>query len=264
MSCYKKAFILLHLCLACTYLCWLVILPYVKEIVSYKSHISLYESVLSKRQLLTCLSDEDQRVIQEGYSQMGQHRPASFWNQFGQAFWTETPPFALAWLFFSLVIPILFLFSIEGAALSAWILPCIVVGYGGFLFETTPKHSEGIFPKEQYVLENYVNQDGKISRSKRDQLILGWHRYLIQEWAQESPLVDPSLYQEQLDKGFFAFNVARLKRIAEGKGDEVVTAGFSTPPSWLRIGCYFIWNCLFAWIINRKRIRVPLESNHAV
>lgn len=252
MSRKKKILILSHLCLACTYLCWLLIQPYVKEIVSYKSQIALYEMVHERTALFAELSADDQRLILQGYATTLQHKTPSFWEQMGHLFFTQTPPFALAWLFFSLVTALLLLFHIEGAALSTWILPVVVVGYAYFLY-TAPHHPQGaLFPKEGYVLETYVTAEEQTGISRRDSLLLGWHRYLVQEWAHETPSLEQTVYQEQLEKGLFAFNIARLKWIAEGKGDEVIVAGFAAPPSILRIGCYLIWNFLFAWMINRK------------
>ncbi len=247
MNSYKKILILFHLCLACSYLCWLLIQPYVKEIVSYKSQIALYEMVHERNELFTQLPDDDRRLIVQGYAEALQHETPSIWKLLGHLFFNETPPFALAWLFFSLAITLLLLFHIEGAALSAWILPFVVLGYAYFLYTTPPPARATLFPKEHYVLDTYVTQEERMGMSRRESLLLGWHRYLVQEWAHETQLLP-----EQLERGLFAFNVARLKWIAEGKGDEVIIAGFSTPPSILRIGCYWIWNFLFAWMINRK------------
>src|SRR5262249_43202346 len=119
MSRKKKILVLLQLCMAFTYLCWLILQPYVKEIVSYKSQLALYEMVLEREPLFEQLPAKDKRIIERGYAAAMQRKAPSFWKAFGVGFLTHTPPFALAWLFFSLAIPLLLLFHIEGAARSA-------------------------------------------------------------------------------------------------------------------------------------------------
>jgi hypothetical protein len=119
---------------------------------------------------------------------------------------------------------------------------------------------ESLFPAEEYVLTTYAESSENKSIRERENLLLGWHRYLIYEWADEIPSEDPLLFKEQIDKALFAFNVARLKWILEGKGDEVVLAGFAMPPSFFQITCYFIWNLCFAWFINWKKKNTFTEA----
>jgi hypothetical protein len=252
MSRKKKILILCHLSLAFTYFCWLLMQPYIKEMIIQKSELALYETVMKKDSLLRQLPPLDQVILLEGYAEARQNKGPSLLHEVGRLFFIDTPPFALAWLFFSLVICLLLLFRIEGALLSVWLLPFCVIGYAYFLYDSPQKRGESLFPSEEYVLTTYVESAENNAMGRRERLLLGWHRYLVQEWALEEPSEDLTLFSEQLDKGLFAFNVARLKWIIEGKDDEIVLAGFTTPPSLLRIACYFIWNLFFAWFINRK------------
>ncbi len=174
----------------------------------------------------------------------------SWTHEFG-----KTPSFALAWIFFSLVISLLLLFHIEGAKAAVWILPLLVVGYGYFLYASPQTAPPGLFPSEQYVRETYLLEEE--NTSQREQLLQGWHHYVIHEWAHQTPSADPALYDQQLDEGLFAFNIARLQWIWAGKGDEVVVAGFTTPPSAFRVLTYLLWNLIFAWMINRREKNSP-------
>lgn len=247
----KKILIILHLCFAFAYLSWLLLKPYVREVVSQKSQIALYEMVLGREALFQQLAPDEQTKIIEGHSAVHHQQGQGMLRKLREVFFVETPPFALAWLFFSLTIGIFLLLRIEGAMSVAWLLPLIVLGYAYFLKES-PQEENSLFPSEEYVLTNYVAVAEKQGRKLRDTLLLGWHRYLICEWAGEIPSSDQASCNEQLEKGLFSFNVARLKWILDGKGDEIILTGFTAPPSLLRIACYFIWNLLFAWFINRK------------
>ncbi len=308
----KKILVIIHLCFACTFLCWLVLQPYLKEVMSQKSLKGLYETVIEKQSCFQELSQSDQEALLSGYAKMKVQKPPSLMGQIGHLFFVTTHPFALAWLFFSLAISVLLLFEIEGAKSSLWLLPLIVVGYAFFLYDKPVSKKESIFPSEKYVRAHYVQQES--GKNEREKLLLGWHRYLITEWTdgtlsaggscktalpgqiddfeasckwqqnchvpfdEGGPkwagrgegmqmaskkqfcranefcncLTEPAHFQTQLEKGLFAFNLARLQWILNGHEDEVVEAGFNTPPSILQLTAYFIWNLLFAWIINRK------------
>lgn len=242
----------MHLCLAFAYLSWLLIQPYAKDILSKKSEIALYQMVMERRSLFEQLPTEDQEALLRGYGHAQQKNSPSWMQEIGAIFFLQTPPFALAWLFFSLLICFLLLFHIEGATFSVWLLPLIALGYAYFHYDAPKKTGESLFPTEEYVLTTYVKSAENTTRGQRESLLLGWHRYLVKEWAHELPSDASEVFQKQLDKGLFAFNVARLKWMLQGKGDEVILAGFAAPPSLLRFGCYFFWNLGFAWIIHRK------------
>jgi hypothetical protein len=252
MSRKKKVLIIIHLCFAFTYLFWQLCQPYLKEILSKKSELTLYEMVMERKPLFNQLPAQDQLFLLEGYETAHKKSP-SFLAELGHLFFVDTPPFALAWLFFSLTICFLLLFHIEGATLATWLLPIIVCAHIYFLYDAPKQTRESLFPKEEYVLTTYVESSENKAMGEREKLLLGWHRYLVHEWAHEIESDDSELFKQQLEKGLFAFNVARLKWILEGRGDEVILAGFTTPPSLLRLACYFIWNLFFAWSINRKK-----------
>lgn len=259
MSRRKKILTILHLGFAFTFLCWLLIQPYVKEVVTQKSAKALFAQVMEKEALFRGLSSEKQKAIVEGFEQAKKKSKPSFLHEIGHLFFVSTPPFALAWLFFSLAIPLLLLFRIEGAALATWLLPLIVLGYAYFLYSEPVLSNESLFPTEEYVRSHYIEKSEFASLNQRESLLLGWHRYLILEWAHEAPSEEKKKFSLQLEKGLFAFNVARLEWLLADKGDEIVTKGFMAHPSILRIICYFIWNLSFAWFMNRKEKHSPSE-----
>ncbi|MCH9627687.1 MAG: hypothetical protein S4CHLAM2_13290 [Chlamydiales bacterium] len=247
----KKIFIILHLIFTFTFFSWLLMKPYVLEVMAKKSQLALYEMVIEKESLFRSLPTEEQKQITEGFENARTRSGPSLMHAVGRLFFVDTSVFALAWIFFSIAICLLLLFHIEGATLAIWILPLLVVGYGYDLYASRAEKPEGLFPKEAYVHEHYI--DSQEALSKRELLQKGWHRYLITEWAHTEPSSDPEAFQKQLDRGLFAFNIARLNWIQEGKGDEIVLAGFAAPPSFFRVLSYFLWNTLFAWMITRHK-----------
>lgn len=250
MSRKKKILIIFHLCFAFSFLTWLLIQPYVKGVVAQKSERALYEALFAHKDFFQELPASEQKLLLEGYAKLGKEKSAHS-ESIGHVFFKTTPPFALAWLFFSIVISLFLLFRIEGGALAAWLLPLLVLGYAFFL-RPPDRPQDSLFPTESYVLTQYVSAHESQSLGKREALLLGWHRYLIAEWAKESVSLEESLHKAQVEKGLFLFNAARLKWVLAGKGDEVVMAGFTAYPSFLRLACYFMWNLFFAWFINRK------------
>lgn len=225
MSRKKRILIIIQLCFAFTFFSWLLMKPLVMQTAARKSHAALFEMV-------------------EQHPEYAKQAPIPASYTPDKSRLLDEPPFALAWLFFSVVVCLLLLFHIEGAVIASWLLPLLVVGYAYFLYANPPPPTEGLFPSEAYVRAHYLEEG--------EELLTGWHRYLVTEWAKTSPSSDPAQFEQQLDQGLFAFNYARLKWIREGKGDEVIRAGFATPPSLLRVMCYFIWNVVFAWVITRE------------
>lgn len=233
----KRVLIILQLIFAFSLLVWVWIKPYTMKVVAKKSQTALYEMVMAREALFNALALDDQKVLTAGYEQ-GKSPALSI----------TTSPFVIAWIFFAILVSLLLLFQIEGAIASSWLLPALVLAYGYFLYTAPPKTGSGLFPSEDYVRKHYLTEPGK----GRGHLIKGWHRYLIVEWAKENPSTNEAIFKEQLDKALFAFNVERLKWIQEGKGDDVVVTGFASPPSFLRLLAYFLWNLLFAWSITKK------------
>jgi hypothetical protein len=254
MSRRKKIFIICHLCFALSFLVWLLIQPYVREIVSQKSQNAVYEMVTS-HSLFKDLPESEQEGLVSGYDKVKKQNAPSFLHECGRLFFISTPACALAWLFFSLAVSLLLLFQIEGAEKAAWLLPCIVLAYMYFSYTSAPKDKKSLFPSETYVLNRYVSSQEIEVMSQRKRLLVGWHRYLVAEWAKEEPSSKPEIFQQQLEKGLFAFNVARINWLQQGKGDEIVLAGFSTTPAPLSAIFYLLWNTGFAWMVRKEKKR---------
>lgn len=59
MSRKKKVLIIVQLCLAFSYLSWILIQPYVKAVISQKSQRALYEMILERKTLFDKLQQEE-------------------------------------------------------------------------------------------------------------------------------------------------------------------------------------------------------------
>ena len=260
MSRKKKVITILHLCFAFSYLSWLLILPYGKAVISQKSELALYEVVLEHSSLFQELSSSDKLALSEGYEKTHNRESPSFLRQVCSLFFLEAPSFALAWLFFSIIICLLLLFQIEGAHKVVWLLPFLVVAYAYFTSQAPPIESESFFPSEDYVISHYADEENSSWFNKRKRLLQGWHGYLITEWGQEQLSQESAVFEKQLERALFAFNVARLKWILSGKKDDLILAGFTLSPSFFRLFFYLLWNLFFAWFITRKEKHSRLEA----
>ncbi|MFZ0565072.1 MAG: hypothetical protein WAM28_02655 [Chlamydiales bacterium] len=256
----NKIITIFHLCCAFSYLSWLLFQPYAREVVVQNSKLSLFERVLGHPSCFQKLSLFEQQSLVEGYKALQSGKKPSYKPL---SFLFTTPPFALAWLFFSIFIPLLLLFRVEGAHQSVWLLPLFVVAYAYFSYKTPTPEKPPFFPSKDYVITNYLDNDPGGIFQRHSRLLEGWHRYLIAEWAHEDPSRDSTLFEEQLDRGLFAFNVERLKQLSSGEKDEVMLAGFIATPSLFRFLLYLTWNLIFAWTISRKKKRIPSEAASA-
>lgn len=163
-----------------------------------------------------------------------------------QIFAYGVSPYELAWIFFSIVIPILLLKRIEGARHAAWLLPVMALL---FLFENQKANvlldpEQTIFPSEHKIIHTYLKEPlGADILKQREQLLHGWLLYLITEWAHEAPSDDAATFQVQAEKGEFLFNIERL---------EFVPEKWIQPKTSLLLLCvYLAWNFFFAWYVNR-------------
>lgn len=132
MSRLKKNLIILQLCLSFTYLIWLCMQPYAKNTLSQKYTHSLYQMVIEKKELFSTLDEETQKSLVSGYEKVFPQKKLSYLAELKIVFFQKTSPFALGWLFFSIVVSLLLRFDIENGAKIAWILPALVVFYAFF------------------------------------------------------------------------------------------------------------------------------------
>ncbi len=236
----KRVFIIIQLCFAFSYLFWIFLHPYLKEVVVKKSEAVLFESLMENHELFQALSLEDQTQIQNGYQNLLHERHGSYMQNFSVSL------FGMVWVVSSLIICFFLLFNIEGAQPVCWLLPMIVLAYGYFIGTAEPPLRPVIFPQES-ELSSYLVENG--TKSGRQKLVDGWNRYLIDQWLHEEPGEN---MEEQVTRGNFLFNVERVKWIIEKKEGDVTLANALFTPSALQFIFYFIWNIIFAWVINKR------------
>ena len=98
-----------------------------------------------------------------------------------------------------MILSILLLKKVEGAAQALWILPLLTVAYAcenQFLRHPAPsQRSKKLFPTEKVLLEHYLDEPFSPSASlQQKQLKQAWDAYLVKEWTEN--LGTP-------DEGFF-------------------------------------------------------------
>lgn len=260
----KRIMAILQLCLVFSVILWVGGSPFLGEHYQLKSKLSLYHFLMGNenegkegnREKFQALSIEEQQEVLNGYNELLREGRKTFWEKMWLSFWhlfIGTPLFALLWIAFSLLIPILALLKVEGAYEISWILPLLVGCYAvdNFIQGTYPTktYEEKLYPSEAYIVEKYVKVplSGNISTQMR-LLRRAWGEYLIYEWAKEIPAQEESLFSKQQAKGEFAFQLARLKA---KQIDAKKTRNEKTSPYLLSI--YLSWNILFAYILSRKK-----------
>lgn len=231
----KKILIILNLCLVFCFLTALIIQPNLKEIFNHQSGLKLYEEVLQRESLFQNLSLTDQEEISIGYQELRhQESPSLLSHPF--AFFKTTSLPILIWFALSGILCTLLFLGIEKIHYALWLLPCLLLA--SLITDQSQNARSPLFPTEAYILEHYPPK-----------LLQGWHRYLITEWAHEIPASDEELFNAQLERGLFAFNIARLQELQ--KGDKLLFAGLSNSRSNLFLYLTLFWNVLFAWMIHR-------------
>lgn len=250
---------ILQLCLVFTLTSWLGGYPFMGEHFAIKSKSTLYTYVMDAPSF-SSLPNEKQTEIKAGYDSLHSQLTRPFFSKLADSIRIllfDASPFAIAWIVFACAISILILLKIEGARQTAWLLPFIVLAYGidnrmnGY---NPPIPADAaLFPSESLLVEQYIQEPLKDDIMKQhDQLLRGWNLFLVNEWAKESPSSNEIVFKEQIEKGSFAFTVARVDRL---KG-ESITIPYSgmRQQEWLALlVLYFGWNLYFAWMMNRHQ-----------
>ena len=274
---------ILQLCVAFTLVFWTCSLPFMGDLFTYKSKMLLYQDVMGDSALLQKLDaakaeqlksklernserfkqlPRHQRLkILEGYNSVQKLASASFFEKLQKSaliFLFGLPPIELAWLILAVAISILLLLKIEGASHAAWLLPIIVLAYAFdnqfYGKSSLPSPDEALFPSEQVIVNNYLREPLSSSiKAQHEQLAHGWQRYLIQEWAKQTPSENVNTFQGQAEAGEYAFNVARAEAMA-GVKEQSHFAALRAKESVIYLFIYFLWNFYFAWVVNRKKI----------
>lgn len=249
---------IIHLCLAFTLLLWITSQPFMGDLFAIKSELLLYDSVFDQPELIAKLPPDQHQDLVLGHEALKKKMQLSFGEKFKsmlRLLLLYTPPLELAWLFFSLIIPVMLLMRIEGAAQACWILPVITLAYAVDNHMYAPSFQghldRDLFPTEEFITHHYL--DAPLSNTifeQQEQLTKGWQRFLIESWAGEAPADDATIFKQQLVKGEFAFNVARLQL---RKNTPLLAIDIKpSKKSFVILGLYLAWNLLFAIIVLRK------------
>lgn len=248
--------------------------PFMGELFSYKSKALLYHVVMGDTTLISSiegtnaalyknklernkhrfslLPEEQQEKLLSQYKILSIHSEKPFWNKIKRSFQIlifELPAFERAWLLFSLIISILLLLHVENASKAAWLLPFIVVCYiwNNQLYGDAPYNAPdtALFPTEELIVREYMQEPLSDNiMEQQPQLLMGWKRYLVQKWTDEQhPSEDSIIFEQQVEKGEFAFNVARLESLST---DSIEQNPFHQKISLGLAALFFFWNVLFA------------------
>lgn len=274
--------VIIQLCLVFSLASWVAIQPQMQRYFHRQSLIGLYKTVMGEEDLLVkarpeqapALAEKLQRnreryetlpeaqryQLEAGRTQI-QQSTADSWATSVRRMWVllarELNPFAQGWLFFSTLVCILLLCRIEGAQLAAWILPLMVILYGVDKHyhhqPSVPPADAQLYPTEQVILRDYLKEPlSDDILEQRDQLLKGWRLYLVRHWADETPSASEPEFERQIERGEFAFNLARIDAFQSDSADRSVQK-LKGPVHPLLLLLYLIWNLFFAYFVNRKR-----------
>lgn len=241
---------ILQLCIAFSALLFYLSQPFMGQLFEAKSRLLLWDFVLDHPQRGT-LSSSDARKLESARASAQAKIAMPFTQRAGKSLEILAfgiPPFEQAWLLLSLIVPILLLKRVEGARAALWLIPLCVLCYamsnriGGVDPSPSPDHH--LYPTESYLAEHILHEPIQGSLVEQQNLLKkGWESYLINEWLEERPSVDPEVYSLQLAKGEWAFQHARAMSF--------IDATHSTQPTrqslWL-LGLFIFWNTLFAGV----------------
>lgn len=267
---------ILQLCLAFSLLLWQASQPFMGDLFRIKSQMLMYQDVMGigdenhkirlerNAEHFAALPDNLKRILVEKYDFLQEQLSHSFRQKLHRLFHLFAygiSSYELSWILFSVIIAILVLKRTEGAQHATWILPGLALL---FLFDNhrngvvadTPENS--LFPSEQEIVQNYLQEPfSKDIFQQREQLLKGWHVYLVKEWAKEDPSEMLPLFQQQAEKGEFLFNVSRLLK-------QNPFQNHSSPKKshLFLLFLYLGWNLFFACFINGNKIfvKLPIET----
>ncbi|MBB65790.1 MAG: hypothetical protein CMO81_12090 [Waddliaceae bacterium] len=275
-----------HLCLAFTVLFWSAALPFMQNYFDQRSLTLLYQTVLGvdeegvlypihrsdeghaqlllDAELFADLPKEEQVSIRSSYQKLIKENNESWLEQLALAsriLAFGTPAFLQGWVLFSIIIGTMLLLRKEGAAQAVWILPILVGLYSldNRLYAPLPNPPADfhLYPTEELVLSKYLNEDlDEDFFNQHEQLLRGWHMFLVIEYTKETPSENPLELKKQIDKGEFYFNLDRLKAFQRDTGNHPLFFQSFRKPYFL-LALFIIWNVFVAWFVNRPKALEP-------
>lgn len=241
---------ILQLCIAFTVICTNIGSPFLDELFVIKEQKLLHEAVLDSDHYKS-LDSATTKSLEEEYAALIEKGRRPFLHKIGDSvkrISIDMPPFKLAWLTLSLIVPIMLLKKREGAKQALWLLPIVTLFYtlDNQLFYPTPPISRevALFPTEELLVERYLNAPLSTSLIEQQQQLKGaWNSYLVDKWSDDAPPSDPADYHKQLSRAHFTFTVARLEA---RKFDKKNQPRYEWRQSPYLLAIYTLWNLAFA------------------
>lgn len=278
----KRVLAILQLCIAFTLLIAIISYPFIGELFEQKSETLLYHNVMGnpllsekighsnpeyterlKRNAVRFenLPEEQRKSMIQHYDALQVKSEKPFLTKCWQSLkilFVELPSFERAWLLLAIIVPIMLLKRVEGAAKAAWLLPIVALLYSlnNYFYGEQPllPGDNKLFPSEKILVDEYLKAPLSSSITEQHtQLLKGWQLYLIHNWTDQIPSEDANVFAKQVEEGEHLFNVARLEAIV----DQPKQHGsiFHQKTSLLLLALYVIWNLYFAWMINKSPVR---------
>lgn len=262
---------IIQLCLAFSVFLWNASEPFVGEIFTLKSRLLFYQDVMGipatdnipvEKQLrldrnanrFKSLSTKTKNQLVENFQLIQKQLQRSFLDKVKSVitlFAYRISPYELAWIFFSIVIPILLLKRVEGATQAVWLLPLLAAAYAVDSRWYGNGHQESVesrlFPSERELVENYMKEP--LSQDvfvQQEQLLNGWKRFLIIKWSHQHPSDDKIIFDKQAEDAEFNFTLARLESRSKQKHFFILEKN-QPVPSYPLLILYFFWNTYFAY-----------------
>lgn len=261
---------IIQLCLAFSALLWNASEPFVGEMFTLKSRVLFYQNLMgipaanqtssekterlaNNTERFKSLPKTTQKQLTHSYHLIQKQLQRSFWDKIKSVvslFAYKISPYELAWIFFSIVISILLLKRVEGAAQAVWLLPLLASLYAADnrLYPKSNQDSleSRLFPTENELIANYIKDPlNENIFEQQGQMIQGWKRYLIIKWTNQIPSEDKTVFDQQAEEGEFNFTLARLKLRAETEG--FLNSTSHPSPSFPLLALYFFWNVYYAY-----------------
>lgn len=254
---------IIQLCLAFSLILWVMAEPFTGEYFTTRSSLLLFQTATGKgdrfvpadklarhAKRFDTLDVNQQRRVLDGYRKLEGYASRPFFAKFvdsWKALLLDLSPFTQAWIFFSIVIALLLLLRISGAAAAVWLLPAITLCYvvDNQMDGVTPPAltDEALLPSEQELVTQFP----------ADSLVASWQQYLIRSWAREVPSTDPQRYLEQVESGEHALTVARVERWMEQNPVLGAKPVRPTRKPWPLLALFIVWNFTFAACVNRNQ-----------
>lgn len=270
---------IIQLSLAFMIILWNVSQPFMGELFTYKSQMLIYQDVMGlskssdpieKRERLERNNERfesfpniEKTQLTQHYEQLQQLSQRTILQKLWRSIRIivlEVPFYEQLWLALSLILPILILKRVEGAAQAVWLLPLLTCIYSldnhRYGQHLTPSAETRLFPSEQILINDYLQQPlSPLLLEQKTQLLSAWKLYLIKEWSPRLSLDKSINNSDQLaEHGEFAFNVARINSLPHPK--EIIKGKRRAhKESLIILSLYLFWNFFFAATVFRLNFR---------